>query len=1133
MHTAYSKPDVRIIGIDDPDFIPVHPPQSPDVVIIQQVTFDPNNIATYIYNKGIFNQDKSLTNTPGLQWPKGSGKFACFTAGLSMAAKINGQLREAMASYAGEYVQGYIDGIGGPVMTDSRFRVYKIKSIDNAGTNPDYAQWGNMIPFGAPYIDKNNNHQWDPGVDIPGIKDAEQTIFVCLTDGFPEEHSLGEGFGGGTPPMMVQVQLTAWGYNTPGLEDIQFFNWVVINKNANAWDSTFMGVVVDPDLGWADDDYIGCDTSKNMGYCYNSDNDDDISHSNYAYGPNPPAFGMDYFTSPINYSVTPPDTLGMTSYVYFTNPGSGGPPCEQDPSDPVSAYNYLQGLKKDRTPWYNPLTGLRTKFCYPGDPESGIGWTEYKGSVTNCSGDSITPNNVIAVNPPGDRRFIFNSGSYNFRMNPSDTQKIVLAQFVARGSNNLNSVTLLKDLDETAQRIFDADFNVIPPPPPPVVNISYKDKGAGACDIVLSWGNVSESYLFRDTLFSRPEDSSFYKFEGYEVYEIKKSIESVPNFNKPETITSDVTLLRLFDIVDTVGIIYDTLSNGITQGVFPVVPPYKSSVPPGFPNTGLIRNIELTSTKYATENGGETNFIYGREYKFAVLAYAYNTKPKRGLAVLRNSLVTAIITIRPEAPLAGTQYTYQTSDTINTSRRDLGVVPIVVTQELLIDAKYRVLFGNPDTTYNLLRSLNNGVSFDTLYRNLLPVQSTADDSSKIVNGVLIKTQKIKSSNRGVIKDPTLPTDSIQTRYGGWEYTPSNHRYLTASDTLFVSTKPYQNVSMNLSWPDPNTYTGNGTSVTPERLRRIKIVYTGYGNGQMAFRYLRGVAPFPGQDPKDSSFIHPVNWVLNRGIGFPYQQLNEVPFKVYEIDQDDGTPVRQVNCAFIENNDSLYSSWVTGHQFLGKGRINGKWDPTTHMSGGYEVLYIMESSYDTNGVIANNYKTKNLSTQQSQFDIMYVWAPKSDQSLPSNFTSGDEMTIYPYTVTVPFLAPGYPLYYDFTTTKAIIGSTSLATSRGDLDKIRVVPNPYYGYNQNQSSVADRFVTFRRLPKKCTIKIYSLNGDLIRTLTKSSDDPTLRWNLRNLESVPVASGMYIALVDAEGIGQKIIKLAVFTPEERIDF
>lgn len=401
----FSKPDVRLVSNNDKGFI-IHPPQTQDVVIIQQVLFDPNNIRTYVYNKGIFNQDLSLSNTPGLQWPAGSGKFACFTAGLCISAKINGQLRQAMASYSGEYAQGYINGIGGPALRDSTFRVYKITEGDTI-TNPDYAQWGNMVPFGAPYIDKNANHQYDPGVDEPGIKNAKQVIFVCLTDGFPEEHTIGEGFGGGTLPMMAQVQLTAWGYDKPGLQDIQFFKWVVINKNSNAWDSTFMGIVVDSDLGWGNDDYIGCDTTRNLGYCYNGDNDDDISMSNFAYSLNPPAFGMDLFAGSINYSVTPPDTLGLTSLVYFINTGSVGPPCEYDPNgEPVGAYNYLQGLKKDRTPWYNPQTGLRTKFPYPGNPESGTGWTELQGSVTNCNMDSITSNNVIAINPVGDRRFI-------------------------------------------------------------------------------------------------------------------------------------------------------------------------------------------------------------------------------------------------------------------------------------------------------------------------------------------------------------------------------------------------------------------------------------------------------------------------------------------------------------------------------------------------------------------------------------------------------------------------------------------------------------------------------------------------------------------------------------------------------
>ncbi|MFC2092640.1 hypothetical protein ACFLSV_01955 [Bacteroidota bacterium] len=1115
-HLVFAKPDAFIIENSKQSF-KIKSQQYLPYVIIQQVTFDPNRMSTYIYNKGIFNQDLSLSNTPGLEWPKGSHKFACFTSGLCIAAKVNGELREAMASYAGEYAEGYIGGIGGPALRDSRFRVYKVQEGDDASNNLDYAQWGNMVPFGAPYIDKNENGQYDPGIDLPGIKDAKQTIFACLTDGFPEEHSLGEGFGGGTPPMFAEVHLTAWGYDGAVLEDVQFFEFVIINKNQYAWDSTFMAIVSDPDLGWALDDYIGCDSSLNMSYCYNADNNDDITQYIYAYGINPPAFGMSLFKSPMNYSVSPSDILGATACVYMGR--NSGPPCESDPNgEPVSAYNMLQGIKKDRTPWYNPLTGLRTKFCYPGDPESGIGWTEFKGSITNCGGDSITPNNTILVNAPGDRRMILSTGGYDLKVNPGDTQEIVLAQFVARGSSNLNSVTKLKSLDKKAQRIFDLEFDIIPTIVQPQVNISYKDKGEGRVNIVLSWDNRSEGYLFWDTVFSDREDSGFYKFEGYEIYEIRRTATDIPILNKPETITNDITCLRIFDIVDTVGIIFDTLSGGLTNGVFQVVPPYKSRKPPGFPNTGLIRSLELTGTMYPVENGGDTNFIFGHEYKFAVMAYAYNSNPMRGQAITRNSLLTSIITVRPEAPLAGTQYNLELSDTINTNRRDLGVVPIVISPELLINAKYKILFGNPDTTYNLLRSINNGLSFDTLYRNLLPVQSTADDSSKIVNGVLIKAQRITEFNEGVIKDPILPTDSIQTRYRGWEYTPENHRYLTASDTLFVSTKPYQSQSMNLSWPNQNTFTGNGTSVTPERLRRIKIVYTGYGNGQMAYRYLRNVAPFPGQDPKHPSFIP---WVIHRGIGFPYQQLNEVPFKVYEIDQDDSTTgYRQVNCVFLENNDSLFS-W--SEKYLGRGEINGKWDPTTHMSGGFEVLYIMESNYDTNKV---DYKMKNLMTQQSQFDIMYVWAPKADTSSHGDFTVGDEFTIYPYTVTVPFIAPGYPLYYEFSTPKAIIGSTQLASSRGDMDKIRVVPNPYYGYNQNQSSISDRFVKFRRLPKKCNIKIYSLNGDMVRQLDKDNEDPTLKWNLRNLENNPVASGMYIVLINAEGIGQKIIKLAVFT-------
>jgi len=39
-----------------------------------------------------------------------------------------------------------------------------------------------------------------------------------------------------------------------------------------------------PDLGFADDDYIGCDTTISLGFCYNADNID--SGNSYSYGAN-------------------------------------------------------------------------------------------------------------------------------------------------------------------------------------------------------------------------------------------------------------------------------------------------------------------------------------------------------------------------------------------------------------------------------------------------------------------------------------------------------------------------------------------------------------------------------------------------------------------------------------------------------------------------------------------------------------------------------------------------------------------------------------------------------------------------------------------------------------------------------
>lgn len=421
--------------------------------VFSQKSFEPNNSSTYFTNNGIFNQNRATSNTPGYMWPKGSNIFAIFTTGLTIAAIINDSLRMAAASYIGEYRPGYT--INGIPYTDTNFHIYKVKRGDNVTNNPDYANWGMMVPYGAPYYDVNNNGQYDPGTDIPGIKNAGQTIFMALTDGFAESHSAGEGFGGGTPPIYADLRITAWGYSMiTNLEDAQFIKFQIINKSTNPWSHTFMGLIADPDLGNANDDYIGCDSIKKLGYCYNADNNDPN------YGTAPPAVGFLLLKGAENHSVVPNTSIGFTSFNFFTNPSTYTVQCELDPNnEPNGAYLFIKGYKKDGSPFMNPTTTpyTQTKFVYTGNPESNSGWNEAQGCIQNCEGPT---GNLINVNPAGDRRLIMGMGAENFTMAPNDTQTIVISQLIARGSSNLNSVTKLKALSDSVRNIYNNGFNL-------------------------------------------------------------------------------------------------------------------------------------------------------------------------------------------------------------------------------------------------------------------------------------------------------------------------------------------------------------------------------------------------------------------------------------------------------------------------------------------------------------------------------------------------------------------------------------------------------------------------------------------------------------------------------------------------
>lgn len=158
--------------------------------------------------------------------------------------------------------------------------------------------------------------------------------------------------------------------------------------------------------------------------------------------------------------------LRLTSCVSLKN----GIDCESDPNgEPYPAYTYMRGFKKDGTPYVIPPGGhnKRTKFCYSGDPESGQGWNEGlpgnpSGSVMNCGGPEIDTGAVVPVTPFGDMRSILNSGADNLTVNYTDSQTIVIAQLVARGTNFLNSVTKLKQLAQCVRDYYNQYIGIEP-----------------------------------------------------------------------------------------------------------------------------------------------------------------------------------------------------------------------------------------------------------------------------------------------------------------------------------------------------------------------------------------------------------------------------------------------------------------------------------------------------------------------------------------------------------------------------------------------------------------------------------------------------------------------------------------------
>jgi hypothetical protein len=103
------------------------------------------------------------------------------------------------------------------------------------------------------------------------------------------------------------------------------------------------------------------------------------------------------------------------------------------------------------------------------------------------------------------------------------------------------------------------------------------------------------------------------------------------------------------------------------------------------------------------------------------------------------------------------------------------------------------------------------------------------------------------------------------------------------------------------------------------------------------------------------------------------------------------------------------------------------------------------------------------------------------------------------------------------------------SESVLDQVYVVPNPYIAYSPSEIAFQpgirdDKYLEFRNLPRNCTIRIYTIVGELVDTIEKNDNLNYAIWNLLTFESQQIAYGVYIYHIEAPKIGTKIGRFAV---------
>ncbi len=371
----------------------------------------------------------------------------------------------------------------------------------------------------APFFDRDGDDQYDPlKGDYPNLpiscspvsRYADQMIFSIINDN-GNIHSNSEG----SEPLQLEIQKVAFSFLTnDDINNTTFYYNKLINRATTLLKDAYFSIWMDPDLGCPTDDYVGCDTSRNLMFVYNTDAQDGTTGcscgNTNTYCDQIPMVGCTMLSGPLVFiydpiTGAPVDTsrAGMSSFTVYVNGGGIFGQVGSDPSTASEYYNYMTGRWKDGS--------SKKQFAYPGEPCNPNAWS------------------MVTDNLPGqDFRTLQSTGPMVFLPGQSNeiTFAVVSAENVPHPAPCLDQIRAAAD---KARSLSDNCFQLIKGPDAPELTITPADR---SLRFSFSNGAQSNNYLlgYQEEPAGLPNNATdtLYRFEGYKVYQLKD--ESVSPF---------------------------------------------------------------------------------------------------------------------------------------------------------------------------------------------------------------------------------------------------------------------------------------------------------------------------------------------------------------------------------------------------------------------------------------------------------------------------------------------------------------------------------------------------------------------------------------------------------------------------